>query len=58
MLKKSWVLNGIKMRVFFEKNIEKKHMCRHYKNLFPLQVLEYDQSFKKYGFVENKTNGE
>ena len=25
-------LNGIKMRVLFEKNIEKKHLCHHDKN--------------------------
>ena len=27
-------LNGIKVRVFFEKNIEKKHLCRHDKNFY------------------------
>ena len=47
------------MQVFFGKNIEKKHLCRHDKNYYyfckseiPVinliaQVLEYDQSFKK-----------
>ena len=25
-------LNGIKVQIFFGKNIEKKHLCRHYKN--------------------------
>ena len=38
-------LNGIKVRVFFEKTIEKKHLSRHDK--------KYDQSFKKYEFVKN-----
>ena len=28
------VLNGIKARVFFEKNIEKKHLCCHDKNYY------------------------
>ena len=27
-------LKGIKVRVFFEKNIEKKHLCRHDKNYY------------------------
>ena len=27
-------LNGIKVWVFFEKNIEKKHLCRHDKNYY------------------------
>ena len=26
------VLNGTKVRVIFEKNIEKKHLCHHDKN--------------------------
>ena len=28
------VLNGIKVRVFFGKNIEEKHLCRHDKNYY------------------------
>ena len=28
------MLNSIKVRVFFGKNIEKKHLCRHYKNYY------------------------
>ena len=28
------VLNGIKVRVFFEKNIKRKHLCRHEKNYY------------------------
>ena len=28
------VLNGIKVRVFFGKNIEKKHLCRQEKNYY------------------------
>ena len=27
-------LNGIKVRVLFEKNIEKKHLCHHDKNYY------------------------
>ena len=27
-------LIGIKVRVFFEKNIEKQHLCRHDKNYY------------------------
>ena len=29
-----YILNGIKVRVFFRKNIEKKHLCRHGKNYY------------------------
>ena len=28
------LLNGIKVRVFFEKNIEKKHLSHHDKNYY------------------------
>ena len=28
------LLNGIRVRVFFEKNIEKKHLCCHDKNYY------------------------
>ena len=28
------LLNGIKVRVFFGKNIEKKHLCRRDKNYY------------------------
>ena len=28
------MLNGIKVWVFLVKNIEKKHLCRHYKNYY------------------------
>ena len=28
------ILNGIKVWVFFEKNIKKKHLCRHDKNYY------------------------
>ena len=28
------LLNGIKVRVFFGKNVEKKHLCRHDKNYY------------------------
>ena len=27
-------LNGVKVRVLFEKNIEKKHLCHHDKNYY------------------------
>ena len=27
-------LNGIKVRVFFGKNVEKKHLCHHDKNYY------------------------
>ena len=29
-----YILNGIKVWVFFRKNIEKKHLCRHGKNYY------------------------
>ena len=28
------LLNGIKVRVFYRKNIEKKHLCRHDKDFY------------------------
>ena len=28
------ILNGIKVRVFFENNVEKKHLCRQDKNYY------------------------
>ena len=54
---KNHTLNRIKMRVFFGKDIQKKHLCHHNKNycyfskssipVINLSVV-YDQSFKKY----------
>ena len=29
-----WGVNGIKMQVFFKRNIEKKHLCHHDKNYY------------------------
>ena len=35
------MLNSIKVRVFFKKNIEKKHLCHHDKNYLLLLQIKY-----------------
>ena len=58
-------LNGIKAQIFFGKNIEKKHLCRHYKNYdyfcksnilvinFIVDSRNMNEVLKKYKFVKS-----
>ena len=69
-MKKTVAVNGIKVRVFFRKSIEKKRLCRHDKNYYyflksNVPVINFIADSrnmikvsKKYVFVKNQINGE